>query len=137
MFRMTAGGALVVALACGSGPGISTVHLGEPVATAQGNAVTVYGWRPTGDPEGGGHPGLTFKSCRSRPKGLVLNASAFALRTTAGAVLQASGSRLSAAGQDCVTGELLFNLPAGARPEYATYRAGATLLRWRLGDAPG
>ena len=131
------GGAVLVA-GCRSGDQISDVRLGQPVPTRAGNVVTLEGWRPGADPSAPGHQsGLALKSCRTRPRGLLLDAGGFALRTVAGVVLAPNGSNLSAVGPDCLEGELTFAVPAGDRPRFVTYRAGATVLRWRIPSSPG
>ena len=104
------------------------------MVTRPGNVVTVYGWKA---PSGGIEPsnqtsGLDLKSCRTRRDGLLLDAGGFSVRTAQGAVLVADGSEFTAVGSDCVTGQILFDVPARDEPEYALYRSGATLFRWRI-----
>jgi hypothetical protein len=133
---------IVAALASASCSGrarTSDERLGQPTTTGRGNVVTVYGWRgaaggSAGAAQGGG---LQLRSCRTNRHGLVLDAGAFAIRTARGAVLSGNGSRLDTAGSDCVTGEVLYDVPSGDRPEYALYRAGASVLRWRLAPPAG
>jgi hypothetical protein len=135
--RLMLGGAALVAAGCRSSDQISDVPFGRPVPTRLGNVVTLEAWRPAANPVAADHPpGLALKSCRTRSKGLLLDASGFALRTARGAVLHPSGSNLTAVGPDCLEGELAFQIPAGDHPRFATYRAGYTLLRWRIPPPP-
>ena len=126
-------GALLVGAGCSSRPGLSQVQLGKRVATRNGNVVTVYGWK---QPAHGGEsdsqgPGLQLESCRTRRNGLLLDAGNFTVRTALGAVVPAGGSNFTADG-DCVRGQILFDVPAGDEPQYALYRAGRKVLRWRI-----
>lgn len=131
-------GILAATTACSPGATSSEVNLGEKVATGWGNVVIVYGLRPSQPTTEGGKPisGLDLKSCRTRRDGVLLNAGAFSVRTAGGVVLQASGSRLDAMEPDCVTGQILFDVPAGDQAQYALYRVGSKLLRWRIATTP-
>lgn len=126
-------GTLVLAAGCTQGGGMSEVQLGKKVATRDGNVVTVFGWRESsaGGENHGQGPGLELESCRTRRNGLLLDAGNFTVRTTSGTVVPAGGSNFTAAG-DCVRGRVLFQLPGGDEPEYALYRAGRKVLRWKI-----
>ena len=126
---------MAIAVACARGGQVVDVGLGTSVHTPQGTAVTVYGWDPGAGP--GGDQGVKLRSCRTTRKGLVLDGPAFALRTSTGAVLRPGGSQLTSDGADCVTGKILFVLPAGTGPQSVTYRAGTSVFRWRLVGPPG
>jgi hypothetical protein len=121
-------GTLAVGTGCSAAAQTSQAHLGEKVTTRPGNVVTVYGWRSSG---------LDLKSCRTDRHAVVLDAGGFTVRTVGGAVLQASGSNFTAVGNDCVTGQIFFHVPAGDEPEYALDRAGSKLLRWRITTRAG
>ena len=126
-------GTLVVSAGCSQRHAVSHVELGKKVATRNGNAVIVYGWKrdsPDGASDSPGS-GLDLESCRTRRNGLLLDASNFTVRTARGAVVPPGGSNFTAAG-DCVRGQIHFDVPAGDEPEYAQYRIGAKALRWNI-----
>ena len=129
--------ALVLAAGCAMG-GVSHVQLGEKVATRDGNVVTVFGWvESSAHAETGGQgSGLELESCRTRRNGLLLDAGNFKVRTTSGTVLPAGGSNFTAEA-DCVRGQVFFQLPGGDEPEYAQYRAGRKVLRWKISTKGG
>lgn len=131
-------GILLVGAGCSPSGEVSQVQLGKNVATRDGNVVTVYGWKQRSDGGGGNNQGsgLEMQSCRTRQNGLLLDAANFTVRTVLGAVVPPGGSNFTADG-DCVRGQILFDVPAGDKPQYALYRAGRRILRWSISANEG